>query len=153
MGDVQVVGMAYHIPSGLHPDYVAVDVMTDLLTDAPSGRLYKALIDTKKASSQFGMTFQLKEPGLVYFGSEVLKEKSVDSVRKIMIETIENFAKTPPTKEEVDRIKTKGIKNIELLLNNAQRVGVGISEYIAQGDWRLLFHTRNQLEKITPADI
>lgn len=59
----------------------------------------------------------------------------------------------PPTKEEVDRIKTKGIKNIELLLNNAQRVGVGISEYIAQGDWRLLFHTRNQLEKITPADI
>ena len=153
VGDVQVVGMAYHIPSGLHPDYVAVDVMTDLLTDAPSGRLYKALIDTKKASSQFGMTFQLKEPGLVYFGSEVLKEKSVDSVRKIMIETIENFAKTPPTKEEVDRIKTKGIKNIELLLNNAQRVGVGISEYIAQGDWRLLFHTRNQLEKITPADI
>ena len=153
VGDVQVVGMAYHIPSGLHPDYVAVDVMSDLLTDAPSGRLYKALIDTKKASSQFGMTFQLKEPGLVYFGAEVLKEKSLDSVKKIMIETIENFAKTPPTKEEVDRIKTKGIKNIELLLNNAQRVGIGMSEYIAQGDWRLLFHTRNQLEKITPADI
>ena len=77
----------------------------------------------------------------------------MDSVKKIMIETIENFAKTPPTKEEVDRIKTKGIKNIELLLNNAQRVGIGMSEYIAQGDWRLLFHTRNQLEKITPADI
>jgi zinc protease len=153
VGDVQVVGMAYHIPSGLHPDYVAVDVMADLLTDAPSGRLYKALIDTKKASSQFGMTYQLKEPGLVYFAAEVLKEKSLDSVKRIMIETIENFAKTPPTKEEVDRIKTKGIKNIELLLNNAQRVGIGMSEYIAQGDWRLLFHTRNQLEKITPADI
>lgn len=65
-----------------------------------------------------------------------------------MIETIENFAKTPPTKEEVDRIKTKGTKNIELLLNNAQRVGIGMSEYIAQGDWRLLFHTRNQLKKL-----
>ena len=153
VGDVQVVGMAYHIPSGLHPDYVAVDVMSDLLTDAPSGRLYKALIDTKKASSQFGSTYQLKEPGLVYFAAEVLKEKSLDSVKKIMIETIENFAKIPPTKEEVDRTKTKGIKNIELLLNNAQRVGIGMSEYIAQGDWRLLFHTRNQLEKITPADI
>lgn len=153
VGDVQVVGMAYHIPSGLHPDYIAVDVLADLLTDAPSGRLYKALIDTKKASSQFGFSFQLKEPGLLYFGAEVLKEKSVDSVRQIMINTIENFAKTPPTKEEVDRIKTKGIKNIELLLNNAQRVGVGLSEYIAQGDWRLLFHTRNQLEKITPEDI
>jgi zinc protease len=153
VGDVQVVGMAYHIPSGLHPDFIACDVLSDILTDAPSGRLYKALIDTKKASSQFGMTFQLKEPGLVYFGAEVLKEKSIDSVKKIMIETIENFAKTPPTKEEVDRVKTKGIKNIELLLNNAQRVGIGMSEYIAQGDWRLLFHTRNLLEKVTPEDI
>jgi len=153
VGDVQVVGMAYHIPSGLHPDFIACDVLSDILTDAPSGRVYKALIDTKKASSQFGMTFQLKEPGLVYFGAEVLKEKSIDSVKKIMIETIENFAKTPPTKEEVDRVKTKGIKNIELLLNNAQRVGIGMSEYIAQGDWRLLFHTRNLLEKVTPEDI
>jgi len=153
VGDVQVVGMAYHIPSGLHPDFIACDVLADILTDAPSGRLYKALIDTKKASSQFGMSFQLKEPGLAYFGAEVLKEKSIDSVKKIMIETIENFAKTPPSKEEVERVKTKGIKNIELLLNNAQRVGVGLSEYIAQGDWRLLFHTRNQLEKVTPEDI
>jgi len=32
-------------------------------------------------------------------------------------------------------------------------VGVGLSEYIAQGDWRLLFHTRNQLEKVTAADV
>ncbi|MFM6938729.1 MAG: M16 family metallopeptidase [Aquirufa sp.] len=153
VGDVQQVGMAYHIPSGLHPDFIACDVLVDLLTDAPSGRLYKALIDTKKASSQFGYTMQLKEPGLVYFGAEVLKSKSVDSVKNIMIETIEQFAKQAPTQEEVDRIKTKGIKNIELLLNNAQRVGVGLSEYIAQGDWRLLFHTRNQLEKVTAADV
>lgn len=153
VGDVQQVGMAYHIPSGLHPDFIACDVLVDLLTDAPSGRLYKALIDTKKASSQFGYTMQLKEPGLVYFGAEVLKSKSVDSVKNSMIETIEQFASKAPTQEEVDRIKTKGIKNIELLLNNAQRVGVGLSEYIAQGDWRLLFHTRNQLEKVTVADV
>ncbi len=153
VGDVQVVGLAYHIPSGLHPDYIACDVLTDLLTDAPSGKLYKALVETKKASSQFGFSFQLKEPGLTYFGAEVLKDKSIDTVKRIMIETIEQFAKTPPSQEDLDRIKTKNQKNIELLLNNAQRVGVGLSEYIALGDWRMLFHTRNQLEKLTPADI
>ncbi len=153
VGDVQVVGMAYHVPSGLHPDYIACDVLTDLLTDAPSGKLYKALVETKKASSQFGFSFQLKEPGITYFGAEVLKDKSIDTVKRIMIETIEQYAKTPPSQEELDRIKTKNQKNIELLLNNAQRVGVGLSEYIALGDWRMLFHTRNQLEKLTPADI
>ncbi len=153
VGDVQAVGVAYHIPSGLHPDYIACDVFADLLTDAPSGRLYKALIDTKKAASQYGYSFQLKEPGLVYFGAEVPKEKSADSVRNIILETIEQFAKTPPTQADVDRIKMKNIKNVELLLNNAQRVGVGLSEYIAQGDWRLLFHTRNLIEKVTAEDV
>lgn len=153
VGDVQVVGMSYHIPSGLHPDYVACDVLTDLLTDQPSGKLYKALVETKKASSVGGFTFQLKDPGLVYFAAELLKDKSVDTVKKIMQETIEQYAKTPPTQEELDRIKTKNQKNIELLLNNAQRVGLGLSEFIALGDWRMLFQTRNQLEKLTPADI
>ena len=89
----------------------------------------------------------------MYFGAEVPKDKSADSVRTIMLETIEQFAKTPPTQADVDRIKLKNIKNIELLLNNAQRVGVGLSEYIAQGDWRLLFHTRNIVEKITAEDV
>ena len=153
VGDVQQVGMAYHIPSGSHPDFIVCDVLVDLITDAPSGRMYKALIDTKKASSQSGSTYQLKEPGFVYFNAEVLKSKSVDSVKNIMIETIEQFAKKAPTQEEVDRIKTKGLKSIELLINNSQRVGVFLSEFIALGDWRMLFHTRNQLEKVTVADV
>src|SRR5688572_14229079 len=64
VGDVQGVVVAYHIPAGSHPDFAALDMAADILADTPSGRLYKALVETKKAAEVSGGTYQLREPGL-----------------------------------------------------------------------------------------
>ncbi len=53
-GDVQVTSAGYHVPAGAHPDFAAVQVLVDVLTNEPSGRLYKALVETGKASSVYG---------------------------------------------------------------------------------------------------
>ncbi|MCU0471664.1 MAG: insulinase family protein [Arcicella sp.] len=50
-------------------------------------------------------------------------------------------------------LKTKNLTQIDLLLNSSDNVGLYMSEYIAQGDWRLLFYGRDQLKKVTPDDI
>ena len=81
VGDVQVVTCGYHIPSGSHPDYPAVDVLMEALTDEPSGRVYKALVESKKASSEYGFAFSLRDPGFAYFSADVLKEKSLDDAK------------------------------------------------------------------------
>ncbi len=152
-GDVQHVITAYHLPSALHPDYVVSDILMDIMTDAPSGRLYKALIDNKLATQQYGGSFQTIEPTLAFFGAEVLKEKSMDSVKNVMIGVVENFGKTAPSAEEVERSKTKQLKNIDLLLNNTERVGTFLSEFIALGDWRMIFFLRDQYKKVTPEQV
>jgi zinc protease len=41
VGDVQIVLMSYHVPPGSHPDYAAVDVLSQVLGDQPSGRLFE----------------------------------------------------------------------------------------------------------------
>lgn len=66
---------AYHIPPGSHPDYAAIEVLIEMLTAEPSGALYKALIETKKASQQYGYSYALKEPGIAYSNADVPKEK------------------------------------------------------------------------------
>ncbi|MCB0848215.1 MAG: insulinase family protein, partial [Bacteroidetes bacterium] len=103
VGDVQMAACGYHIPSGSSPDYAAVEVLVEALTNEPAGRLYKALIETKKASSTYGYAFQLKDPGFAYFAAEVLKDKSVDTVMNTMTNLFDNLSKNPFTKEEVDR--------------------------------------------------
>ncbi|MDQ3142291.1 MAG: insulinase family protein [Bacteroidota bacterium] len=153
VGDVQIVSCLYHIPQGSHPDAAAADILTDLMTNEPSGRLYKALIETKKASSQFGWCSTLKEPGFVYFGVQVRKDNDLEDAKNTLLQTLNDIATNPPTKEEVERAKNKNLKDIELLMRNTEQVGRVISEYIGMGDWRLGFIYRDNIRKVTPEDV
>jgi zinc protease len=153
VGDTQFVGVGYHVPSGSHPDFAAVDILVQILADTPSGRLYKALVETKKASSVDSLDIPLHDPGLMILFAEVRKEQSLDAAREAMTQTTEGMAAKAPTQEEVDRARTSLLKNIDLTLNSAERVGLELSEWMAQGDWRLYFLNRDHLKKVTPADV
>jgi zinc protease len=152
-GDVQVAMAAYHLPSGSHPDFAAVDVLVQVLTTQPSGRLYKALVESKKAASTSGFDFQLREPGMALFFAQVRKENSVDAARDAMLEALRGVVTTPPTSEEVARCKTELLKQVDLQLNNSEQIGLELSEWEGMGDWRLLFLHRDRIRKVTDADV
>ncbi len=152
-GDVQVASCGYHICAGSHPDYPAVAILGNILSDEPGGRLYKAIVETKKASSAYAFSFGLKDPGFMYAQCEVLKDKSLDDANKTMLSTLDNLSKAPITDEEVARAKNQMAKSFEMTYNSADRVGLTLSEYIAKGDWKLWFYYRDQVEKVTAADV
>ena len=153
VGDVQSVIAVYHIPAGAHPDAAAFDVLTEVLGDTPSGRLYKAMVDNKKAVSAGMGYIQLHDPGFAYASAQVRQDQSLDEAKKILLDTVEGMIKEPPSQEEVDRAKTRLLKQVELSLTNSEGIGVVMSEYASMGDWRLLFLNRDQIKKITPADV
>jgi zinc protease len=152
-GDTQLVQALYHVPAGSHPDFAAIDIITQILGDTPSGRLHKALVETKKASSIFGFDFQWRDPTLAIFGAEVRQGDPLEAARDAMLATIEGITATPPTKDEVERARSQILKNIELALNNSDQIGVTLSEFIGAGDWRLYFLHRDRLRKITPEEV
>jgi zinc protease len=153
VGDVQVVMAGYHVPAGSHPDAPAVSILTQVLADTPSGRLHKALVETKKASSVSSFPILFGEPSLILFGAEVRQESSLAEARNALLATVEEITKTPPTKEEVERARNQLLKQVELNLNSSDRVGIELSEWIGMGDWRLLFINRDRLRKVTPEDV
>jgi zinc protease len=153
VGDNQVLMAAYHAPAGSDPDSPALDVLTSVLDEAPSGRLYKALVESKKAVLVRGENNQLRDPGYLLFRADVRKEGSLDDVRKTMIDVLDGVAKEPPSKEEVDRVRTRMLKDYELMFNNSQRVALILSEWSSMGDWRLMFLNRDRVEKVTPEDV
>jgi zinc protease len=153
VGDVGVVGLAYHIPAGPHPDYPAVEVLADVLDSAPSGRLYKALVETKKAANVRAGAGAYHDPGLLEISAELAPDASMDDVRETLIKTTEGVASTEIAAEEVDRAKAKLLKNIELASADPNRIAIELSEWAAQGDWRLYFLNRDRLEEVTPDDV
>ena len=153
VGDTKEVMMAYHIPAVTHPDSAAFDVLSFVLGDAPSGRLYKALVETKKATNVAAEEIELHDPGLFLLDADLLREGSIEDVEQTMKKVVDDLVANPPTAEEVDRAKTRILKNLELALTNSASVGLTLSESIASGDWRLLFLGRDQLEKVEPAAV
>jgi zinc protease len=152
-GDVQLVSCMFRTPAGSHPDDASLSVLTTLLTDEPSGRLYKALVETKKASSVSGSASGFAEAGMAGFTAEVRLEQSLDDAKTTLLKVLEELKKNPPTEEEVTRARTRLLKYFELSLKQSDRIGLRLSESIALGDWRLAFYERDELEKVTPAEV
>ncbi len=152
-GDVQVVGAAYHVPNGAHADFAALDILTEVLGDEPSGRLYKALIETRQAANVSAYGYQLHDPGLMLMFAEVSQGDSLQTARDTLLKTVEGLATQPPSNEEVERARAQLLKQIDLNLNNSGNIGRTLSEWIGMGDWRLYFLHRDRLRAVTVADV
>src|SRR5204862_7913672 len=64
-GDSQILATLYRVPSASHPDYPAIDVLVNLLGDAPAGRLHRALVQKGLASYAWGAERGLHDPGFI----------------------------------------------------------------------------------------
>jgi zinc protease len=152
-GDIQVVLLGYKVPSALHADADAVGFANFTLTDTPTGRLHKALVESGKAAQVIGFPLQGVDKGIHLIGAVVKKGEPYEPVRDEMIRIVEDFHKNPPTKEELERAKKSFANQFEKTLNDHESIGVEMSEYIALGDWRLFFVSRDNAEKATTEEI
>ncbi len=149
VGDLQIVSAAYHTPAGSHEDYAALAVAEDILTDQPSGRLYKALVDAKKASSLWSFSPFTKEPSFMYFNVDVPSDKSLAEAESTMLALFDDLMNNPVTDAEVNRAKSNILKQIDQINRNSSFLGTYMSEFIGAGDWRLAFIHRDRVEGMT----
>ena len=92
---------------------------------------------------------ELHDPGFVIFNAEVRQDQSrrrrADGLARRR--STQRGSARPITKEEVDRARATLLKNIDLMLNSADRVGLSSPSTSAQGDWRLFFLNRDRIRK------
>ena len=153
VGVVSSVGVAYHTPSGAHEDAAAVQVLGGILSARGTGRLFKTMVETKKATSASAFASRQHDPSLFMAFAEVPKDGSVDEVRDLLVGTLEGLGAGEFTEEETARARTQILKARELAATDTAQIGIALSEWAAQGDWRLYFLHRDRVEKVTPADV
>ncbi|QJQ07706.1 insulinase family protein [Undibacterium piscinae] len=152
-GDLQLLMIAYKVPAALHPDREAMDFAGSILAGAPHGRLHKQLVETGKLVQVFSTGAGSVDSGLKILGAVVKKGDSVEAAKELLLAGIEDFKKNPPSKEEMDRVKRDSANTYEKILNNHETIGVGLSEYIAMGDWRYLFKDRDGTDLVSAEQV
>ena len=152
-GDVQFVAVAYKTPSQLHRDSDYLSYATNVLASSPNSRLHKLLVESGKAVQVFPIGVGSFAPGLQGVGAVVKKGEPIEPVRDALVQALEEFDKTVPTKDEMERVRRDNLNQIEKMLSNHESVGIDMSEIIALGDWRLLFQGRDHEASIMPDQV
>lgn len=153
VGKVPVVAAMYHVPAATDPDFAAVAVLEGVISGDKSGRLYKALIERRRAAKIEGSVYAWHDPSAMNFTAEVAPGNEPAAVLDGMIDTIDTLAKDGATDAEVARIKQTLLKIWDQSSNNTPKLTAEMSEWAGAGDWRLFFLYRDNLQQVTTADV
>ncbi|HRO26739.1 MAG TPA: pitrilysin family protein [Luteimonas sp.] len=153
VGKTPYLALGYHMPAGRHADSAAMSVLGQVLGHTPTGRLHKALVEGGQATQVSSIAFAMDEPGYFMFFAEAPADADLDALEAKLVALVEGSAVEPITEAEVAEARQRLLTGAELAMRDPNRIGVALSEAIAQGDWRLFLLARDQLEQVTLADV
>ena len=131
----------------------SIAVLDSVLTAMPTGRLYKALVEKKKAASVSSAAWALHDPGILQFSAEIAGDSDPQAVLGELTQIVESIGAEGVTPEEVERARQKLLKQRELDAADSAKLAIELSEWAAMGDWRLYFLFRDRLEAVSPSDL
>ena len=138
----------YHIPAGPAPEAAALSIGADMLADAPSGPLYRALVDEGLASSVFGDARRLAQPGYVVFGAQVQPGADAHKALDTLASTLEGPGIDALDQAALDRVRTAWLRQWKQIYNQPGALASALSDAAGLGDWRLFFLVRDQVEAL-----
>ena len=147
----------YHRPSDRDPDDAVYDVISDLVSEGRTSRLYRSLVRDKKiaaAAAGFSGLPGTKYPGLFSFFAVPLPGHTPQEMGQAIHEQVNRLKTEDVSDEELQMVKTRAKANLIRGLANNQ----GLAEQLAAnqlryGDWRELFRSVDKMDKVTKADI
>jgi zinc protease len=144
---------SFHIPADAQADSAALGLLAEMLNERPSGRLYQDLIATKLAVQASANAASMHDPGYLMFTVVLPKDGNLPAARTALDKLIAALSSERFTDEELQRVKAQELNGYERLMSSSQQVASDLSENVAAGDWRLLFWDRDQMAKVTIADV
>ena len=153
VGDSKVMIVGVHVPALSNPtDRFRIwwAMCSQMLPPAVSTR---RLVETKKCGAVGDDETDSKEPGMLLLVAQAPKAADLDDIQKTFLQVIDEMEAKPPTDEEVNRSKRNSRLKFDASLRNSEGLGRALSEYIAAGDWRLAFITRDRVAKATTVDV
>jgi predicted Zn-dependent peptidase len=147
----------YHRPDSRDPDDAVYDVIADLMSSGRTSRLYRSLVRDKKiasGASGFNGFPGDKYPHLFAFFAVSTPGHTPDELRAAIRAEVERIKNEDVSDEELQMVKTRAKANLIRRLGNngglAFQLGAAQARY---GDWRKVFTSVLDLDKVTKADI
>ncbi|MGD9493902.1 MAG: M16 family metallopeptidase [Bacteroidales bacterium] len=145
---------AYHMPARNHPDYRVCDMISDLLSNGASSRLYQNLVKDKNYFSSLNAYISGDvDPGLFIVQGELSNGYSFDDVIPAIDEEIEEIKKGNINDREIEKVKNKIESTFEFSKTSCLNNAMNLALYEWMGDANQINHEVKHYKAITKDDI
>ena len=151
---VEMVAIAYKIPSFNDPDQVALSALSELVSSGKSSKLQKLLVDKKKMVNQvYAYNMELKDPSIFLFLAICNLGIKAEDVEQEILGLIQGIKDGDISDAEVEKVKTNTKADFIFSMENSSSVANLFGGYFARGDIKPLISYENSINKLTKDDI
>lgn len=150
------VRYGWRVPSILHEDAPALAVLSSLLTGGRASRLYRRLVDGDRVATGVAASMGPGElyPRLFTIEATPRAPHTPAEIEAAVVEEIQALADTPPTEDEVARVRVQiEAGRVRRLRSNLGLAFQLASSAAALGDWRATFELAERMTEVSPADV
>jgi predicted Zn-dependent peptidase len=149
--------VGYKRPDQYDKDDPVFDIISEILSGGRTGLMYQELVRDKKVAleAEAEDTFpDGRYDNLFLFFIAPALGHTVEENQKALDDLLTRFQSQKVDAQTLSRVKTKARAGvIRRLDNNAGLASLLTANYAAYGDWRKLFTSLDDLEKVTPDDV
>ena len=152
---VETIAIAYSIPKFDNKDQLALSVISEILSNGKSSRLYKDMVEQKQmATTVYGYNMELKDDGVFIFLAMASKPTiKGEDLEKEILSKIEEIKDGKITQEELNKVKLNTKVSFLKELDSSSSIASLFGEYLAKGNLKPLLEYEDNLDKITLKEI
>lgn len=153
--ELPIVALAYHIPGAAHEDIPVLEVLTAILSDGESSRLYRNLVRSDKiAVHALGSVLLQKDPGLYAVAAAHLPNRRSSKVEDRIRREVAQVVSGGVTPEELDKAVRQAVADEVFRSCSADHLANGLGEAeVLEGDFRRFETAVERYRAIRPEDV
>jgi zinc protease len=152
-GNTDMLGIAHKIPAATHKDLPALFMLSLILAEGKTSRLYRVLIDSAKATEVSCTCYQFHDPSLLMTYVTLSPGVSHATVEALVKNEYRKISEKGITAEELKRVKRMLRSSIATLRDGPYAFLSTLNEQIASGDWTRFVTFPKDLAHVTAKQV
>ncbi len=147
--------MAYKVPAYPDKDSISLEILSTILGEGKSSRLYRKLVREKSLAVDISTSNSpLSRDGFLFFIVAYIKEQDkIEEAEKIIKEEIEKLKNEKPEKKEIEKAKNQVEASFLFSQDSAFGHALFVGRFEILGNWRMINQYREDSLKVTEDDV
>ncbi len=151
---VDALYMVFHAPGRREEDYYTADLLSDVLSNGNSSRLYRRLLKEQRLFTQIDAYITgTIDPGLLVIEGRPAEGVSLEEAEAAVWKELEKLKEKPVAEEELRKVKNKAESTLTFSESNILNKAINLAFFELLGDASVINKEVELYEKVTTAEM